>query len=451
MKTILLLLLLLPFLIIATKITLDLRKGAAGIPANIQIDTKSDMGTIPSTLWQNLSQGGEEATDMIKPVISLTRLLQPKLIRVDHLFDYYNVYLGPNNYDFSKLDEVVNSILLTGARPMLSLSYTTASMAKNGQSAGEPTDWDQWYQLVKATAHHYSIDKKIDGIYYEVWNEPDLFGGWKYNKSPSYLTLYTKSAQAVADGAQGANYKIGGPAITAFYQNWIKALLKAAAAAQLRLDFISWHHYSKNPSGYLSDFENLNQILTDYPQYQNIERIISEVGPNSEPDAWYDNQMSGIHLISLSTQLAGRIHRLFTFEVVDGPSPRSSVSSGWGLITHSTNGLTTKPRYDAIKFLNRLGGNRLSSQGDGSWVTTLASKNNQTIQVLLVNYDQYNSHIETVPLTFLNIDPGKYTLTSSSFLGNTTSKTITISTFRHSEDVYLEANTALLLELTPTF
>jgi hypothetical protein len=143
---------------------LDFRKTAEGLPAIITVDTKSDMGKIPSSLWQNLSQGGEEPIDMIKPVISLTRALQPKLIRVDHLFDYYNVYAGPNNYDFSKLDPVIDSILLTGARPMLSISYTTASMAKNNQNAGEPADWELWYQLVKATAHRYSIDKKITGL-----------------------------------------------------------------------------------------------------------------------------------------------------------------------------------------------------------------------------------------------------------------------------------------------
>jgi len=443
------LLLLLPVLVMATNMVLDFRKTAEGLPAIITVDTKSDMGKIPSSLWQNLSQGGEEPVDMIKPVISLTRALQPKLIRVDHLFDYYNVYAGPNNYDFSKLDPVIDSILLTGARPMLSISYTTASMAKNNQNAGEPADWELWYQLVKATAHRYSIDKKITGIYYEVWNEPDLFGGWKYNKSPSYSTLYTKTAQAVAEGAAGSNYKIGGPAITAYYQNWIKALIKTASESNLRLDFISWHNYSKNTSSYLSDLDNLNQALADYPQYQNIEKIISEFGPNSEPDPWYDNKIGGIHLISLSTQLVGRIHRLFSFEVVDGPNPRSSVSTGWGLITHSSNGLTTKPRYDAIKFLNRLTGNRLTTLGDGSWVTSLASKNNQTTQLLLVNYDQNNIHIESVPVTFLNITPGKYTLSTSSYMGKTTSKTITIPTFRHTENIYLEPNTAVLLELTP--
>jgi xylan 1,4-beta-xylosidase len=443
------LLILLPILLYAVKMVLDLRKGAAGTPANIVVDVKSTQGNIPSTLWQNLSQGGEEPVDMIKPVIPLIRALEPKLIRIDHIFDYFKVDIGNGNYDFSRLDQAVNSILLTGAKPMLSISYTTNEMAANGQNAGEPKDWNQWYQLVKATALHYSVDKKIDGIYYEVWNEPDLFGSWHYNSSPNYSTLYTQTAKAIVDGAGSSSYKIGGPAITAYYSNWIKSLFKTASQNQLRLDFISWHKYSKNIEDYNKDFEDLNKILSDYPQYFDIERLITEIGPNSEPDVWYDNKISGIHLISLSTRMAGKVHRLFTFEPVDGPTPRSNISSGWGLITHSTNGLKPKPRYYALQFLNKLQGQQLTSTGDGSWVSSLASRNGSTIQLLLVNYDQRQNHAETFPVTFQNLTPGAYTVKTTTYLGSSTAKKVT-TTYNYRDQIYLDTNSAILIELTPS-
>lgn len=445
----LLLLLILPFLLLATKTIVDWRKSAAPTPANIIIDTASPQGNIPSSLWQNLSQGGEEALDMIGPVINQVKALQPQLIRVDHLFDYYQVYQGPGNYDFSKLDTVINSILATGAKPMLSLSYTTADMAKNGQNAGEPSDWNQWYQLVRATAHRYSVEQNISNIYYEVWNEPDLFGGWHYGRSPSYTTLYIQTARGVVDGAGNTSYKVGGPAITAYYSNWIKSLFKTASTNRLRLDFISWHKYSKNPQDYEKDFENLNSILADYPQYFNVERLITEVGPNPEPDSWYDNSLSGIHLISLSTRLAGKIHRIFTFEPVDGPNPRSDKSTGWGLITHPSAGAKAKPRYYALQFLNQLTGHRLSSIGDGSHVTSLTSKNNQIIQTVLVNYDPRGQHVETVPVTFNNLPPGRYQLKTSKYLGSTTNQNFNITGNRLVTNIYLDPNTAVLLELIP--
>ncbi len=369
LRNLLILLLVLPALIFAVKKVYDLRKGAAGTPANIVIT--SDMaGRNPDTLWQNFAQGGEEAVDMIGPVATQIKTLSPNLIRVDHLFDYYKVYNGPGNYNFIELDKVVNSIVTTGAKPLLSLSYTTADMASNNQNAGEPKDWNEWYSLVKATANRYSIQKGISGIYYEVWNEPDLFGGWHYGKSPNYITLYVNSARAVRDGAAGSSYKVGGPATTAFYTNWIKALAKAAQSSNVPLDFISWHRYSKNMEDFEKDINSFIDIIADYPQLANVERIITEIGPNPEPDTWYDNSMSGIHLISLSTRLAGKLHKIFPFEVVDGPNKRADNSSGWGMITHPSNGAKAKPRFYAVQFLNQLQGNRMSSWGAGSWVTS---------------------------------------------------------------------------------
>jgi hypothetical protein len=450
------LLLALPFLVFAIKKVLDLRKGAAGTFADINIDTQSPQGSVPSSLWRNLAQGGEEAKDMIAPVSAQTRLLQPELIRLDHLFDYYQVYQGPGNYDFSKLDPVVNTVISTGAKPLLSISYTTAAMSKNGQNAGEPADWNQWYALVKATAKHYSKDKGISGIYYEVWNEPDLFGGWHYGKAPNYITLYSQTARAIQDGAAGTRFKIGGPATTAYYSNWIKALFAAAAQNNLRLDFISWHKYSKNIEDYLKEFNDLNSILSDYPQYFDVERLITEVGPNPEGDVWYDNKMSGVHLISLSTQLAGRIHRIFPFEIVDGPNPRAANNSGWGMITHPSNGAKIKERYNSVRFLNRLSGQRLATFGDGSWVTSLATKNQSTIQALLVNYDPANTHAETPPLTFSNLPNGDYQLSYSYYPGSyrkNTKKSVTVTDgnlkLYQEPALQLDPNVAVFVELTP--
>lgn len=438
----------LPAAVLAVKTVVDLRKGAAGTPANIVI-TSEMAGRNPSILWQNLAQGGEEATDMVGPVISKVKTLSPNLIRIDHLFDYYNVRQSSGNYDFTKLDQVISSIIATGAKPLLSLSYTTADMATNSQNAGEPKDWNDWYNLVKTTANRYSVQKNIDGIYYEVWNEPDLFGGWHYGKNPNYINLYLQTARAVRDGAAGTNFKIGGPATTAFYANWIKSLAAATQNSGLPLDFISWHRYSKNMDDFEKDINSLTEIMADYPQISTVERLITEVGPNPEPDTWYDNSLSGIHLISLSTRLAGKVHRIFPFEIVDGPTKRSDVSSGWGLLTHPSAGTQIKPRYQAIQFLNRLQGNRMSSWGDGSWVTALASKYEGKTQLILVNYDPRGQHTETVPVSFQGLSPGDYKITTSQYLGSTSNRTAKTLSSVLNEKFYLEPNTAIFVELSP--
>lgn len=431
------LVILLPLLVFATKTILDLRRSASGTPADLSIVANQLQGNVPSSFWRNLAQGGEEPKDMIKPVITPVRNLNPELIRLDHLFDYYHVDKGGNNYDFSQLDQAIDSVIATGAKPLLSISYTP--------DAKEPKDWNQWYSLVKATAHHYSVDKKISGIYYEVWNEPDLFGGWRFGKNPNYATLYTSTSKAIAEGAAGSIFKVGGPAITAYYPNWIKNLFATASANNLRLDFISWHKYSKNIEEYEKDFDSLNQILSDYPQYFDIERLITEAGPNPEPDRWYDNSLSGIHLLSLTTKLVGKIHRIFPFEIIDGPNPRSADNSGWGLITRD---LKLKPRYYAIQFLNQLQGQLLPLQGNGSWVSGFASQKKQTIQILLVNYDPQGGHVETFPLNVQNLNPGNYQLKTINYLGKTSSKTVT-TTDNYRDMIFMEPNTAKIIEISP--
>lgn len=447
-KTILFLLAL-PFLILGSKKIIDLRKKAAGTHANILIDTQRIINSTPSSLWQNLAQGGEEAKDMIAPVLSQTKVLQPKYIRIDHLFDYYQVYKGPDNFDFSQLDKVINTILATGTKPMLSLSYTPAMMTKNGQNAAEPQDWNQWYQLVKTTAHRYSVQKNISDIYYEVWNEPDLFGSWHYRKNPNYLTLYTQSARAVAAGAANSNYKIGGPSTTALYKNWIVALLETCQKQNIRLDFISYHRYSTKISQFQKDTQLLNEILADYPRYKNIEKIITESGPYSDPHPSYDNKFSAIHLLSLITSLSNQTDKIFTFEIVDGPIPRSTNSTGWGLITHPKNGSHLKPRYQAMQFLNQLTGPQLLSNGNGTWVSSLTTKNQKTIQTIIVNYDPKDRHYETVPINFQHLTPGTYKLETSRFLGPTISKNLRILYTHHTEFITLTPNSAVFIKLTP--
>ncbi|MCL4383834.1 hypothetical protein M1116_00070 [Patescibacteria group bacterium] len=437
-----------PLILLGLKTANDIRKGAAGVPAAITIDAVTSHGTSFTNLWQNLAQGGEEATDMIGPVANLVRPLQPKLIRVDHLYDYYQVYVGPNSYDFTRLDKVVDSILSTGARPLLSLSYTPSNLATDNKVANPPNDWTNWNNLVAATARHYSVDKGIGGIYYEVWNEPDLFGSWK---SADYNNLYLNTARAVVAGAGSAAFKIGGPATTAFYPNWLRSLLQTVQDNHLPLNFISWHRYSKNIADYQRDLDQLNDVLADYPRFFGVERLLTEVGPNSEPDVWYDNQISGVHLISLVTALSGKIHRIFPFEVVDGPPNVRNGSTGWGLITNPQNGAKPKPRYFAIRFLNQLQGQLLGVNGNGTWVSSLATKKDDgTVDILLVNYDPRNTHTETFPVKIIGLNPGHYTFKRTDYLGNTSSRSITVTTYLYQDTFYLDPNTATLLELIPT-
>ncbi len=44
----------------------------------------------------------------------------------------------------------------------------------------EPKRYEDWQIVVQHLIQHISGTRGISDVYYEVWNEPDLFGHWKY-------------------------------------------------------------------------------------------------------------------------------------------------------------------------------------------------------------------------------------------------------------------------------
>src|SRR3989339_1601760 len=181
---------------------------AAPRKANIVIDINKTSGPFPDR-WKALAQGGEESgVRMLENVVSKVSGLYPKYIRLDHIYDFYNVVSrnssGNLAFDFSKLDETVCDIYHTGAKPFFSLGYMPPTMSDDGSLVGKPKNWNEWSFLVQKTVEHYSSKETVlpcgaldnfwkTDIYYEVWNEPDLesFGKWKYQAGgKSYSDLY---------------------------------------------------------------------------------------------------------------------------------------------------------------------------------------------------------------------------------------------------------------------
>src|SRR3989344_6457841 len=58
--------------------------------ANIVVDAKSEDGTFNGN-WLAFAQGGEEVEGMLTNTVSRMQMLQPKYIRLDHIFDNYEI------------------------------------------------------------------------------------------------------------------------------------------------------------------------------------------------------------------------------------------------------------------------------------------------------------------------------------------------------------------------
>lgn len=407
---------------------------ASDLPANLVVDASNMIGG-KSESWRNLAQGGEDKGRQLLPVIDNIKILKPLYIRIDHVFDYYTS---------EELDQIVKDITATGAKPFIALSYMPISLSKSGDVTDVPNDWNAWENLVQRTVEHVSGRNglNIKDVYYEVWNEPDLFGKFKTYGPKNYLELYSHTVKGATKAGNVNSFKIGGPATTGFYENWANKLIMFALENNIKIDFISWHRYSKNLADYEDDYsKTLN--------FGSLETIISEMGPNSENDPVYDGNFGAIHTIATAVALEGKVDKIFNFEIKDGVGPEKYWGR-WGMLTHEKWGTPEiKPRYRAIQFLNNLiGGSNLQLDGQGSWIKAVAKRKDQKIQILIVNYDNYGKHSEAVPLKVINLPNNTFSLKRIDFAGNITSTPITVENNTWETILSFEPNTASILELT---
>ncbi len=425
---------------------------AVGFPANLVVDYDGVLGRMP-TPWRNLAQGGEEPKAMLGEVIPEVRALRPEYIRLDHIYDAFNVVTkegGQIRYNWTGLDNAVDQILATGAKPMLALSYMPPAISSTGSIIDPPADWNEWGQVVQATIEHYSgrSSKNLADVIYEVWNEPDLFGSYKTYGDRNYLTMYEVSARAAMRARNVNNFEIGGAAVTALYQNWLERLIKFADERNLRLDFMSWHRYSTDLERFEQDANTAREWAAKIPALVNLKFYITEWGHDSANDPGYDTKFGAIHTLAAARTMMGKVQRAFVFEIKDGPG-NEKFWGRWGILTHEKWGKPEKkPRYFALEFLNTLGPFRISLAGEGSWVKGVASTDeNGNIKLMVVNYDPRAAHSESVPITFENLPSGNFRYTRRDFLGGaqTTPVSTTSATWKTTE--FFAPNTAAMITL----
>jgi beta-xylosidase len=407
-----------------------------------------------SYAWSNFAQGGEEQERMLEPVAFEVGKLSPDYIRIDHIYDFYQPVTRDSGgrlvYDWQKLDAEIRIILATGAKPFISLSYTP-SVLSTGSEVDMPNNLGEWQQIVRATIEHVSgIDNMgISEVYYEVWNEPDIFGEFKPNGAKDYLQLYKYAALGAQQATNTYTFKIGGPATTALYKNWFDSLFRFAGNNNLRLDFYSWHRYSLIINDFDDDIIDAKSWILRYPKYINSELVISEAGHDPKVNVSYDNAFSAVHTLALFASTYRKIPKIFSFELKDGPGPKQYWGR-WGILTNEAYGAPiAKPRYHAFEFLNRMKGDSYTVYGQGTWVKAFSTSDAGVIRLLLVNYDPYGRHYENVPVNFVNLPYQNFIFRRNNFLGNVVDNRIENDGTNWSTLQLMEPNSAALFEIIP--
>jgi hypothetical protein len=311
----------------------------------------------PDTSLQiGLAQGGESSDpSFFGNIQQPVQALGPGVVRLDNIFDYYNVVQrrsdGTLAYDWSRLDQVLSSIRSMGKEPLLCLSYMPEALSADGSShVLPPANYADWAALVTATVRHVNIDMGFGVRYWEVWNEPNIWSFWQAPYT-DYLKLYDVTVQAAL--AADPTVKIGGPSVSYFSPDHIRDFLthESALGSNGRVDFISWHSYGNSPDEVAANIRDMRKMLEGFPQF-NPQIFITEFnilqgGAGDTSANGYTDTVEGAiaFLSSIEGMQRERLDRALLFELKDGPGSKSYWGR-WGILTY--DGLP-KPIYYALK------------------------------------------------------------------------------------------------------
>lgn len=136
------------------------------------------------------------------------------------------IEVSPGEFDWSRLDDAVNTAQAKGLRPMIVLGQTPRFHARNpreagyyGRGANSVPTLRSWKRYVGRIANRYD-----DGVDYQIWNEPNIKGFWA--GSPSQMALLTATASQKITRVAGPGATVVGPSFPlrlGYQQAWFKA------------------------------------------------------------------------------------------------------------------------------------------------------------------------------------------------------------------------------------
>lgn len=429
--------------------------GASYRAAAIVVDISQPQEPI-KRLWDGVAQGFEKLPESDFRLLAVSPMLKStgvKYVRIDHIYDGYGVVSredGRLRYDWTKLDAMVGDIISAGAVPFFSLSYMPPAISR-GDILDFPNDWGEWGQVVSATVGHYSRDYRggLGNVIYEVWNEPDLFGGWRMGGNKNYVTLYATAANAASSVRNTKPFKIGGPATTGFYPAWVLGFYDKLDES-VRIDFFSWHRYSADVNDFVKDATTAKSMMeTRIHRAQDL--YISEWGVDPERTSAYDGRWAAAHYLAVNAALSDtNLDMALAFEVMDGAPGDKQFHGGWGMLTNPKyGGVAKKPRFKAWEMLSKLQGARLPMVGVGTYVTGLSAYDSTgVIRVMAVNYDQAGKHSEVFPLTIVGLSEGVYSVREEYLSGRVLTTDVNVGGGSLRRDISLGASDAILMTVT---
>lgn len=224
-----------------------------------------------------LGQGGLSDSPMFDPHVEQVRQLHPQTIRI-FVQEYFDLYPAKGQYHWETLDRTIETILATGAKPILALCFKPKVLFPQvNHDVVHPLDYAEWEQLIFELVKHCNSARKFGIEYWEIGNEPDIGedGGCPYRFKPAdYVQYYDHTTAAILRADPAA--KVGGPALAGFRSPIGDALIEHCGNGKAPLHFFSWHIYSNDVGLFRSSIKEIKAKLARYPSLKNTETILDE-------------------------------------------------------------------------------------------------------------------------------------------------------------------------------
>ncbi len=421
---------------------------------NLEVDASQVIGPCDQTLWANIGYDPIYRLTVMpesQPVWEFIRQSKAfRYIRCHNAFSdgfpgqqpeseiwgcrvYSETADGQPRYNFQHLDQVLDTWVRAGLKPILETDFMPDALAEgkivrnySGGAINTPKDYNKWRDLVYETVKHcierYGADE-VRSWYFEIWNEPDLKTyfidglGPGERFTPEKVQRLNKMYDYFVAGATAADsqIKVGGPGIAgnrdyfrAFLNHCVNGTNSVTGEKGTRIDFISWHAYGTIEQIQRKNREMIRIVRQEFPSLADRELQQNEWGQRLGQDSnrptvftQYEAAFLCKSIDGLFSDEAARVAKILRWGNPTG-SLQPGRNRGWRPLTiHFGNEAVKLSIFNAYELLAKLGPERVQLAGTrfGDLVHSFVTrKPDGSVQIVVYHFDERNQQSLGAPV-----------------------------------------------------
>ncbi len=361
----------------------------------------------------------------------------------DALYVYFETDEKEPIYNWQTLDQAIDFILSTGAKPFPEISYMPEKLASKRQYGGlqfrpnvsAPKSMEKWQALIRQFLLHYATRygmEEVESWYFDFWTSPDLSLKMAYwNESMEEFFLFYKATYDVFYEIN-PRLRLGTPNFSTIEGfPWYEAFFAFCNVHSLKPAFVSFHAYGcdivdpgdlamdlNTVDGRMFSVTNQDQVfvflqrlhgLMDRYGISSLPVIVSDFNLNFLPtDLIRDTCYMTSYLAHTTFQTLGQVltlgHWCLSDISEDAYPKQTPFWGGPGLVNYYG---IKKASYTTLSLLGRMG-NAVLAKGDNY----LLARHKHTLQLYLYNLIPFDSFFPNLDQSLMD-DTHRYGIYSN--------------------------------------